>query len=146
MFSLVYRSRSSHVFKESQIQDMLEKARGFNSKNNITGCLLYYQGEFLQYLEGDKIKVFDLYDKIKVDTRHSQVELLSNGEIFDRVFENWEMAYEDFLGNNHQLQYLKILISAYMEDSSTMMNPNPTSNSFWRAAQKILQAKSIENS
>lgn len=145
MFSLVYRSRASLVFREDQIQDMLAQARRFNQKNNITGCLLYYQGEFLQYLEGEKVEVLTLYEKIEEDIRHSQVELLSHNEIFERVFENWEMAYENFLGNNHQLQYLKILISAYLEDSSTMMHPNPTSNNFWRAAQKMLHAKSIEN-
>jgi len=125
---------------------MLEQARRLNQENDITGCLLYYQGEFLQYLEGEKVKVLTLYNKIEEDIRHSQVELLSQNEIFERVFVNEEMAYENFLGNNHQLQYLKILISAYIEDSSTLMNPNPTSNNFWRAAQKILHAKSIENS
>ncbi len=56
---------------------MLEKARENNSRDNITGCLLYYEGEFIQYLEGNQVKVLTLFDKINADKRHKDVTLLS---------------------------------------------------------------------
>ena len=117
MFCLVYSSTASPAFGKSQIHDMLEKARAHNRKENITGCLLYYKGEFLQYLEGNQIKVLQLFDIIKSDARHDSIELISHGHVETRQFEKWEMAYEDFLGDNDTLQFLKLLVSSYFDDS-----------------------------
>ncbi len=142
MFNLVYRSRASAHFGQTQILEMLEQARNFNKKSNVTGCLLYFQGEFLQYLEGDQVKVLRLFDQIKADDRHSQVELLSHSYIYAREFGDWEMAYENFMGSNHQLQYLKLLVESYLENPDRALNPNPTSKSFWIAARQLLKSKS----
>lgn len=141
----MYRSKANPIFRHGQIQEMLEKARSFNNQNRITGCLLYYEGEFLQYLEGSRMKVLNLYETIKNDSRHSEITLLSHCNISAREFDSWEMAYEDFLGTNHQLQYLKLLVSSFIENPSASISPNPTSRSFWNAAEKLLRAKSLEN-
>ena len=117
---------------------MLEHARDFNSSNNITGCLLFHHEVFLQYIEGDKEKVLTLFENIKKDERHSEVLLLSTSHIYSREFDSWNMAYENFLGANHQLEYLKLLISSYIEVPNTAISPNPTSKSFWTAAKKLL--------
>lgn len=138
MFNLVYESTANSVFEQSQVQDMLEHARDFNSRNKITGCLLYYHGAFLQYLEGDQSTVLKLFERIKEDDRHSQVILLSSSHIYSREFDTWSMAYENFLGANHQLEYLKLLISSYMEVPKTAISPNPTSKRFWTTAKKLL--------
>ena len=144
MFNLVYRSKANPIFEQSQIQYMLEHARDFNSSNNITGCLLYYHEAFLQYLEGDQSKVLNLFEKIKEDDRHSQVILLSTSHIYSREFDTWSMAYENFLGANHQLEYLKLLISSFTEVPDMAINPNPTSKSFWTAAKKLLNFQTQE--
>lgn len=141
MFNLVYRSTASPAFGQSQIKDMLKASRDFNVKNDITGCLLYYNGEFLQYLEGDQAKVMDLFEKIKEDYRHFQITLLSYSHIYSREFDHWSMAYENFLGANHQLEYLKLLISSYLEMPQASIRPNPTTKSFWNAVKKLLEAK-----
>ncbi|TAI46659.1 BLUF domain-containing protein [Flagellimonas allohymeniacidonis] len=141
MFCLVYRSTASPSFKKSQITEMLEKARVLNQERDITGCLLYYHGEFLQYLEGNQIKVLSLFDRIKTDPRHTNVEVLSNAEIKKREFHKWEMAYEDFLGDSNELQFLKLLTSSYIETPDEGMEPNPTSLFFWRTAKRLLHAK-----
>ena len=54
MFCLIYRSAANPSFKQGDIQKMLKKARLYNEKQGITGCLLYYKGEFIQYLEGNQ--------------------------------------------------------------------------------------------
>ncbi len=145
MFNLVYRSKANPVFNQSQILEMLESARNSNKEKGITGCLLYYQGEFIQYLEGNQIRVLQLFDKIKEDSRHSDVQVLSHGHIEFREFDKWEMAYENFLGTNHQLQYLILLLSSYMDNPQKAMSLNPTSNSFWNAVSKLLKAKSTQS-
>lgn len=140
MFNLVYRSKVNPVFVQSQIKYMLEHARTFNSSKNITGCLLFHHGAFLQYLEGDKEKVLTLFESIKKDKRHTEVFLLSSSHIYSREFDSWSMAYENFLGANHQLEYLKLLISSFTEVPDIAINPKPTSKGFWTAAKKLLHS------
>ena len=77
--------------------------------------MLYYEGEFIQYLEGNQIKVLELFDKIKKDKRHTDIELISYAERDSREFSNWEMAFEDFYGDNDQIAYLKLLVSTFFD-------------------------------
>ena len=144
MFSLVYRSVASPVFDRLQILDMLEKAREFNQENKITGCLLCYRGEFIQYLEGNQIEVLNLFDKIQKDDRHSKINILSHGDIQGREFKQWHMAYEDFTRDNDDLQFLKLLTSSFVDSNSKTLDPNPTSTYFWRTAKRLLNVYSSQ--
>ena len=145
MFCLIYRSVAKPSFKSSDVQKMLDKARIHNRELGITGCLLYYNGEFIQYLEGNQVKVLELYDKIKKDKRHTDIELISYGERESREFEKWEMAYEDFFGENDQITYLKLLVSSYFDEPGKQANLHPASRPFWSTVSKLLNASSQPN-
>ena len=139
MFCLVYKSQSNPLLGYDQINEMLEKARKFNKQNKITGCLLYYESTFLQYLEGNQIDVLKLFDRIKFDNRHSEVNILSHSHIGERKFKSWDMAYEDFMGENDHLQFLKMLVSSYREQPIGPINPDPSSMYFWNTAKRLLE-------
>ncbi len=145
MFCLIYRSVADPSFKTGDIQKMLEKSRLNNEKLGITGCLLYHNGEFIQYLEGKQIRVLELFDKIKKDKRHSQVELISYSERESREFDNWEMAYEDFYGENDQITYLRLLVDSYLEAPEKSTNLHPASQPFWHTVSKLLKLNSEPN-
>ncbi len=123
---------------------MLEKARDNNSRDSITGCLLYYEGEFIQYLEGNQIKVLNLFDKIKEDKRHKDVTILAYGVADTREFKDWEMAYADFFGDNDQINYFKLLIGSYKENPDSNAHLNPSVNAFWIAVRENL-GKTLES-
>ncbi len=142
MFCLVYSSIAQPTVDNGVIRDILDTSRKFNSKKKITGCLLFYRGEFIQYLEGKQLAVLELFDRIKDDPRHKKVKLLSHGEIEEREFSGWNMAYEDFMGENDHLQFLKLLVDSYVEDPKKSMDPNPTSKYFWRTARRLLISQS----
>ena len=82
MFELVCCSKASPSLTMDDIRAILDTANQFNDAHDITGCLLYYNNEFVQLLEGDKTEVLDLYENIKRDKRHSYVLLLGKGENF----------------------------------------------------------------
>ncbi len=138
MFALVYRSKAVPGFGRLQIQEMLLKARRYNESQGITGCLLYHDGEFLQYLEGNQIRVLKLYDKIKADPRHTNMELLSYGNRPQRRFEQWEMAYEDFYGDNDQIAYMKLLVEEHLETLGQETS-DPAVNTFWKNVSTMLR-------
>ena len=54
------------------LDHILASARQRNLAENITGMLLYYRGEFVQILEGEKMSVENIYQKfIGPDLRHT---------------------------------------------------------------------------
>lgn len=140
MFNLVYKSKATLPFEDPQIQSMLERLSDFNRSKNITGCLLYYNGIFLHYLEGDLDEVVALFEGIKKDNRQSQVTVLSTTHIHTREFETWNMAYENFNGSNHQLAYLKLMVSLFNKPT----NQNITSRRFWAAVKKLLKSRLLK--
>lgn len=144
MFCLVYRSIQNPVIGQAEIQSLLEQAKDFNRANDITGCLLLYDDEFVQYLEGDKQRVEALFEKIKLDWRHSEVNLLISGHINGREFENWSMAYENFMAPNFRLEYLKLLVSAYFEDTNIYKHLNPATKKFWVVVKTLLATQAVE--
>ncbi len=137
MFCLVYKSKAISNLSFSEIQILLEKARLFNSANNISGCLIYYEGEFIQYLEGNQVKVLQLFDKISLDKRHTKVELLSYGLIENREFKNWSMAFKNVQGQNDQLQYIELLVDSFLQNDSKVLGLNPTSKKFWKTTKGL---------
>ena len=64
MYEIVYCSTASRDLTSEDIADILKTAHEFNAKNNITGCLLYHNHEFLQILEDEKERIQDLYSLI----------------------------------------------------------------------------------
>lgn len=48
-----------------KIAELLAFARIFNQENAITGCLLFFDQEFVQIIEGPQKIVQDLYERIK---------------------------------------------------------------------------------
>ena len=92
--NLLYRS----VYKEVSpyiISDILKTARKNNKQKNITGVLFVGNGFFMQSLEGEEEDVKALFEKIKVDERHSNVKIIGFSELKERRFKSWDMAYID---------------------------------------------------
>ncbi len=131
MYTLTYESVATSRLTSAEMEELLEKARANNQRDDITGCLIYYKGGFVQLLEGSKEKIETLYDKIKKDPRHKNVTLFSDDEISKRTFPNWGMAYYPIDENNtnkyeyEQFKRNLILMADLIEPT------NITSKQFW---------------
>ena len=141
MFSLVYRSVAKPDFNLDKIQEMLGKAKENNHRLGITGCLLYHEGEFIQYLEGNQFRVLTLFDKIKADSRHMQVDLLSYGEREGRAFGSWNMAYENFYGENVHIAHLRLMVGEFLNHNKVTADANPSKAIFWQNVRTLLDAR-----
>ena len=100
LYELIYRSTARSGLTDKDLKNILSKARGFNEANNITGCLLFHGGQFLQLLEGEFQVLLDLYDRIKKDPRHHDFLLLHMKETPYRVYSNWTMAFKSLEDND----------------------------------------------
>lgn len=95
MIQLVYMSAALCRPSRSELVALLAKARQNNSQLGVTGMLLYHDGSFMQVLEGDEQAVADLYNKIALDPRHAQAQVIYQGDIATRSFPNWSMGFCD---------------------------------------------------
>jgi Sensors of blue-light using FAD len=89
---LMYCSRTTDVLPQEALAAILNKSRTGNPARGITGVLCYSGKIFLQVLEGGRMEVNSLYNKIATDSRHHDVMLLSYEEIAERSFAHWSMG------------------------------------------------------
>lgn len=89
-----YMSNQANVLNEKNIEDLLFQVRKKNKRLAITGLLLLIQGKFIQYIEGPAKEIDKVYKKIKNDPRHNELLLLDKGELEERQFTDWSMAYQ----------------------------------------------------
>lgn len=90
---LVYVSRMTEKCDLDAIQAILTVSRKTNAAQEITGILCYDPMFFLQCLEGPKLNVNVLYNRILRDDRHRDVVLLEYADITERAFGNWTMGF-----------------------------------------------------
>ncbi len=95
MISLIYASSATQKMSSDELMTILNKAREKNQSLDITGMLLYRDGNFLQVLEGDEEKVTRLYNTIAEDARHDGILKLSQRPISQREFGDWKMGFVD---------------------------------------------------
>jgi hypothetical protein len=101
MYFLIYSSYAVPGFKEDDLKLMLIQAREKNKEHRVTGMLLYFDGKFLQLIEGEQQIIKQLYQNILNDQRHTKVTLLKDGEIDVPFFADWSMSYKSVL--SHEL-------------------------------------------
>jgi len=94
LYELIYSSHAIPDISEKDIENILSTARDFNEANEITGCLLFNNNQFLQLLEGEFDIVMELYDRIKKDPRHQNHMTLQMRETDYRIYPNWTMAFQ----------------------------------------------------
>jgi len=68
-------------------------SQAHNRPARITGALIATRDHFAQILEGPDAAVTALMDRIARDGRHSDVSVLNDMAIEDRLFAQWSMAY-----------------------------------------------------
>jgi hypothetical protein len=95
LITAIYVSSSSKLMSEDEIIEILRIARQNNERRDITGMLLYRDGNFLQVLEGPAAAVDDLIARIKRDARHHGVIVMSRRGIAERQFSEWRMAFRN---------------------------------------------------
>ncbi|HOX67217.1 MAG: BLUF domain-containing protein [Rhizobacter sp.] len=89
---LMYASRAANSVNQNELVAILKKSKANNAEVGVTGVLCFSSGIFLQVLEGGRLQVSALYNKIATDPRHHDVVLLSYEEVEERRFAGWSMG------------------------------------------------------
>ena len=95
LVQLIYVSSAKELFTKTDLLCLLSKSRARNTALNVTGLLLYKDGNFLQVLEGEETVIQILLARIREDPRHAGVIILLAQPIEARDFPDWSMAFHD---------------------------------------------------
>ena len=97
MRRIIYASRALHSFADEELVELLLRARANNEEQDVTGMLVYAAQSFLQAFEGDDEGVEVIWDRIRLDDRHTDLRVLSDGPATERLFRDWSMGFEHVL-------------------------------------------------
>ena len=97
LYRLVYYSRNAIMGLQEEIRSAVDQILAKSQRNNarvgVTGALMFTDGLFAQVLEGERVAIETVFERIQLDERHCDVQLLSFAPVDARLFPNWAMAY-----------------------------------------------------
>ena len=93
---LVYHAKATQEFGSLGLFKLLTEAQLRNEQLQITGHLLFLNGEFTQCLEGPPAHIEQVWQSIQRDPRHHDVQLLARHHTDERRFAEWSMAFSTY--------------------------------------------------
>lgn len=95
MLSVIYISSAKSDFSDADLAALLKQSREKNARLDITGMLLYKNGNIIQVLEGPDDAVHQLIKTIQADDRQHGVIQLLERQIEQRQFPDWTMGFKN---------------------------------------------------
>lgn len=90
---IVYMSTAVGVLRAEELDRIYLRAKSANARAGLTGLLLFYEGAFLQVIEGPTAGVMSLAERLRRDRRHSGLMTLEAGPISERGFPDSPMHF-----------------------------------------------------
>lgn len=90
---IVYLSTALPKFSQPDIDRILHFARARNKLRDVTGLLVYGDGNVIQAIEGEPETIDSLFASICRDSRHTNIIKVVDLMIGQRDFPNWRMAF-----------------------------------------------------
>lgn len=76
----------------TNMREILSASQRNNSRDGITGFLIFDKTWFVQILEGERAQVTETYTRIDRDKRHAAATILNVRDVPARLFPNWTMG------------------------------------------------------
>lgn len=91
IFQMAYVSNVAQGVSVQDCQEIAARSEVNNARDGVTGCLMLYDGWFVQVLEGAVGAVNRIYARIIADQRHVYPTILGADFIHARNFPVWRM-------------------------------------------------------
>jgi hypothetical protein len=91
---LIYVSSARAELGVEALKNILSSSDSHNTQLQVTGMLLYFNGSFMQVIEGEEAAVDETYARILLDPRHTGVILIERKPIETRSFSRWSMGFK----------------------------------------------------
>lgn len=92
---IVYVSRSEPLLDSPALTELVNRSAIDNRSRDVTGVLLFCDPHFMQLLEGELTTISALFERIRTDPRHRDVQMLLCKNVARRLFPEWGMELVD---------------------------------------------------
>lgn len=89
---IIYISTAHRTLSDDDLDAIIAVSRRNNSRDGLSGLLIYDSKRFFQYLEGEREALDRAVRRIRADDRHIAFVELSRGEVAAPQFGEWDMA------------------------------------------------------
>ena len=93
LHAMVYVSSATGHMSAGTLHTILESSRIRNRAAEVSGLLLYADGNIIQCLEGPPAAVSATFARISRDPRHHGIFVIFNEAVAARSFQGWDMAW-----------------------------------------------------
>jgi hypothetical protein len=94
MHQLIYLSQATRPLSAKALLGLVEHAQQANTRQHLTGVLVYSNKRFIQLLEGEPATLAQVYARISQDPRHQHLCKVAHHPIAARHFPEWPLAYQ----------------------------------------------------
>lgn len=95
LYKIMYISSATKNMSADELETLMVKNRNKNSFFDVSGYMVYHEGNIIQLLEGHRTKVEYIYNTIRLDSRHQGIIELCATEIEKRAFADWRMGFKN---------------------------------------------------
>ncbi|ACA99121.1 MULTISPECIES: BLUF domain-containing protein [Cyanophyceae] len=142
LYRLIYVSQAIAELEYRDLIEILQKSEFNNRRAGITGMLAFGDLMFLQILEGSRRAISETYNRILLDSRHTNAELIEFSEIDQRDFGIWSMKVLQ-LNNQDEVRQI-ILKYSHSETFSPVSMTGPQSLNFLREITALYHQGGIQ--
>lgn len=93
LIHLIYVSSATAACDVAELENILVASARNNTPLQVTGMLLYAEGNFMQVLEGEEAAIDETYARIARDHRHTDIFVIEREPIEQRSFDQWSMGF-----------------------------------------------------
>ncbi|CCQ72525.1 BLUF domain-containing protein [Magnetospira sp. QH-2] len=93
LYRLIYSSIANPRLRDSDLRSILRVSRRDNAAHQITGVLIFTGRGFAQFLEGPRSPIERLVNRIRVDRRNRDLQVLNTQDCEERAFADWSMGW-----------------------------------------------------
>ena len=131
LHAIAYVSAASWNLLDEQVDHIVSEARRFNALNGISGMLLYCDGNFMQYLEGEEDAVRETFERIRASECHYQINELMNQPIAEREFGGRAMGF----ARPGPEEFFELTVNHWRDDSLHAGPGESLLRSFWASCR-----------
>ena len=100
-----YTSLASPGLQPHQLDSILQTSRRNNSRDALTGLLMFNGAAFTQTIEGPADTIDCVLWRLATDERHCEMEVRDERTVRQRIFPDWSMGYVRMRGGGVEGQH-----------------------------------------
>ncbi|MCK8522202.1 BLUF domain-containing protein [Aquimarina sp. D1M17] len=115
-YVISYVSTINPQVSDMNVTELMDHVKHRNTDLEITGILIYSEGNFFQVLEGEKDIIHSIFNKIKNDTRHYNIIKILDKEIEDHSFSKYHSSFT-VISNHYSHRELQLFLEQQKKDN-----------------------------